>query len=55
MRSFIQKMMGKVCGWGHNRDNGWVRCIHEEFEHPFNGTNFVHCNQQEVVDNKFKL
>jgi hypothetical protein len=50
-----EQMLKKVGGWGHNRDKDWVRCIHDEFEHPFNGTDFVHGYRYEIVDSRFNV
>jgi hypothetical protein len=50
-----EQMLRKVSGWGHFLDKDWVTCIHKEFEHQFNGTDFVHEYKYEIVDNIFKV
>lgn len=37
------EMLRKVSVWGHNADNkDWTQLVKDEFEHEFNGTDFVH-------------
>lgn len=50
-----EQMLRKVSTWGHAFDKDWVSLIEEEFSRPFNGTDFVHGYEYNVVDNKFNL
>lgn len=50
-----QEMLTKVSSWGHNNDKNWADIIEEEFNRPFNGTDFVHGYQYNFVENKFKV
>jgi hypothetical protein len=49
------RMINKVKSWGHNKDKNWIDLVKSEFSHPFNGTDFVHGYQYEIVDNKFNI
>ena len=37
-----EEMLKKVASWGHNKDRNWAILVEQEFEHDFNGTDFVH-------------
>lgn len=37
-----EEMIRKVTCWGHKNDKNWIDLIEKEFEHEFNGTDFVH-------------
>jgi hypothetical protein len=37
-----RKLLSKVESWGHSTDRDWKSQIEEEFSRPFNGTDFVH-------------
>jgi hypothetical protein len=50
-----QQMLKKVQNWGHKDDKDWTSLVNEEFSREFNGTDFVHGYQYEIVDNKFKI
>jgi hypothetical protein len=48
-------MIKKVKNWSHKYDRDWEALVEEEFSRNFNGTDFVHQYQYELVDNKFKI
>jgi hypothetical protein len=48
-------MLCKIKNWGHCNDKNWVELINEEFSRPFNGTDFVHGYNYEVVENVFNI
>lgn len=50
-----EEMLQKVANWGHKNDTNWTDLVKEEFSRPFNGTDFVHGYQYNIVENKFKL
>lgn len=50
-----QHMLKKVKNWGHQHDKSWVELVEEEFSRPFNGTDFVHDYQYNIVNNKFNI
>ena len=45
-----EEMLKKVVSWAHSTDKNWVELVNEEFTRPFNGTDFVHGYQYEVLD-----
>jgi hypothetical protein len=49
------EMIKKVKNWSHKYDRDWEALVEEEFSRNFNGTDFVHQYQYELVDNKFKI
>lgn len=48
-----EQMLKKVKSWGHASDKNWSNLVEEEFSRPFNGTDFVHGYQYNIVENKF--
>lgn len=50
-----EQMIKKVKNWSHKYDRDWVNLVEEEFSRDFNGTDFVHNYQYEIVENKFKI
>jgi len=50
-----EEMLRKVTSWGHSTDKNWVELVEEEFSRSFNGTDFVHGYEYNIVDNKFNL
>ena len=48
-------MLKKVLNWGHKNDKNWSDLIEEEFSRPFNGTDFVHGYNYNIVENKFNI
>jgi hypothetical protein len=50
-----EEMLNKVKNWGHKNDTNWVELVEEEFSRPFNGTDFVHGYQYNIVENKFNI
>lgn len=48
-------MLKKVLNWGHFSDKDWVSLIHEEFSRDFNGTDFIHNYEYDIVEDKFGL
>lgn len=49
------EMLRKVKNWGHKNDKNWIKLVEEEYSRPFNGTDFVHGYNYEVVENRFNL
>lgn len=49
------EMLQKVNNWGHKNDTNWVDLVKEEFNRPFNGTDFIHGYQYKIVENQFNL
>ncbi len=49
------EMLKKVRNWGHVGDKNWTSLVEEEFSRPFNGTDFIHGYQYNIVDNIFKI
>jgi hypothetical protein len=51
-----EEMLNKVSNWGHAADRAnWKSLVEEEFSRPFNGTDFLHKYQYNIVENKFNL
>jgi hypothetical protein len=48
-------MLRKVKNWGHQNDTNWISKIENEFSREFNGTDFVHRYQYDIVENRFNL
>jgi hypothetical protein len=44
------EMIQKVISWGHNKDIDWVSLIEQEFTHDFNGKDFIHNYEYDVLD-----
>lgn len=49
------EMLKKVKNWGHKNDKNWTELIDIEFSRTFNGTDFIHGYQYNIVDNIFKI
>jgi hypothetical protein len=49
------EMLQKVKNWGHKNDTNWIDLVEEEFSRPFNGTDFIHGYNYNIVENKFNL
>ena len=58
------EMLAKVKNWAHAKEtdhftntNGknWTQLIEEEFSRPFNGKDFMHNYQYDIVENKFNI
>jgi hypothetical protein len=49
------EMITKVKNWGHASDKNWILLIEEEFSRSFNGTDFVHGYNYNIVENTFNL
>ena len=45
-----QEMLSKVRTWAHKSDRDWVSLVEEEFSHEFNGTDFVHGYEYDIVE-----
>ena len=45
-----EEMLQKVRSWGHNGDRDWASLVEEEFTHEFNGNDFVHQYQYEILN-----
>lgn len=50
-----EQMLKKVETWGHAHDKNWAHLVHDEFSRPFNGTDFVHNYEYNIVDNIFNI
>jgi len=50
-----EQMLKKVTSWGHNNDTDWVSLVEDEFSRNFNGTDFIHGYDYNIVENKFNL
>lgn len=50
-----EQMLKKVKSWGHASDTNWTKLVEDEFDRPFNGTDFVHGYQYNIVENKFEF
>lgn len=56
--SWVRKkedLLKKVKNWGHKDDRDWIKLVEEEYSRPFNGTDFVHGYNYDVVDNIFNI
>lgn len=49
------EMIKKVMNWGHKNDIDWISLVKEEFSRPFNGTDFIHGYEYNIVENKFNI
>lgn len=49
------EMLKKVKSWGHNADKNWISLVENEFSREFNGTDFIHGYEYNIVENKFNL
>lgn len=45
-----EEMLTKVRKWGHKNDRDWVSLVAEEFSRPFNGSDFVHGYEYDIVE-----
>ena len=43
------EMIKKVETWGHNNDKNWIELVEEEFSREFNGTDFVHGYEYNIL------
>ena len=51
-----KEMLNKVSNWGHAGDRvDWKALVEEEYSRPFNGKDFLHNYQYQIVDNKFNI
>lgn len=50
-----EEMLNKVSNWGHAGEKNWIQMVEEEFSRPFNGKDFVHGYNYNVVKNKFNI
>ncbi len=50
-----EEMLKKVQNWGHKHDKNWTSLIEEEFNRPFNGTDFINEYTYNIVTNKFNI
>jgi hypothetical protein len=51
-----EEMLNKVSNWGHAGDRvDWKSLVEEEYSRPFNGNDFLHNYQYQIVDNKFNI
>ncbi len=54
VRSYPQ-MLRKVQAWSHRQDRDWEACVHQEFQGPFQGTDFVHGYDFQTVTPHFEV
>jgi len=45
-----EEMLKKVSTWGHRHDRDWTTLVENEFTHDFNGTDFVHGYQYDILE-----
>lgn len=45
-----EQMLRKVRCWGHNKDKNWEALVEEEFSRPFNGKDFVHGYEYNILN-----
>lgn len=50
-----EEMLKKVSGWGHKNDKDWKSLIEEEFSRDFNGKDFVHNYDFEIVEDYYNI
>lgn len=50
-----EEMLRKTSSWGHKNDKNWKELIDEEFSRPFNGTDFVHGYEYDIVEQPFEF
>jgi hypothetical protein len=50
-----EEMLRKVRNWGHKDDKNWHELVEQEFNRDFNGTDFIHNYEYEIVENKFEI
>jgi hypothetical protein len=48
-----EEMLLKVKNWGHNNDKNWIALVEEEFSRDFNGTDFVHNYNYDIIKPEF--
>lgn len=44
-----EKLLLKVRAWSHTTDRNWEKLIEDEFNRPFNGTDFIHGYQYNIL------
>jgi hypothetical protein len=49
------QMLLKVKNWGHNNDKNWAQLVKEEFSKDFNGTDFIHNYNYDIVKPEFNF
>lgn len=50
-----EEMIDKTESWGHKDDKDWRSLIEEEFSREFNGTDFVHGYEYDIVEPPFDI
>lgn len=45
-----ENMIKKVSTWGHKNDRNWLQLVEKEFSREFNGTDFVHGYQYNILE-----
>lgn len=45
-----EELLTKTNGWGHKEDKPWVKLIESEYSHAFNGRDFIHNYEYNVVE-----
>ena len=48
-----QELLNKVRTWGHCKDRDWTKLVEDEFNHEFNGRDFVHGYRYNILDTPF--
>lgn len=46
-----EEMLKKVSAWAHSTEKNWIQLVEDEFNRPFNGTDFIHGYEFEIVNN----
>jgi len=47
-------LMMKVLNWGHKGEKNWVSLVEQEFNRPFNGSDFIHGYAYEILEREFQ-
>ena len=50
-----EQMLEKIDNWGHVHDKDWSSLIEKEFQHDFDGTDFIRGYKYQVVENIFGI
>jgi hypothetical protein len=50
-----EEMLRKTSSWAHKNDKNWKELIEEEFSRPFNGTDFVHGYEYDIINPPFEF
>lgn len=50
-----EQILKKVANWGHSHDKPWAELIEASWENPFDGRDFVHGYEYQIVQNRFGI